>query len=672
MPAPALKIPVQVDLESLKKQMDSGANHVGQAAKAMGQQFQKLNGTIVAAGGSAAAAYATGFAGAALRIAGSLGLVIGVVKLIGSVIDTTREQLEKMVAVADKSKSATVTPRFFQAFTAEADKLQVKTEDLESALTSAFNATKDQAPIDTDAWSVGEEKITAVEKALRVYNETLAKSAGQTLNGLVLFRDADTQEKKIQAVLQAMVQLEQIGQRTAALDIGEKMFGAQFVDRIRQGRTSAAEMLDTIQKSSEASSGVFSNDTIRRAKEIDDQLKRAHQTLDKNLKPTWDSLADKMLTIKSLWGDVVELVAKAAALSQKVGILPTAADSALNQKLAELQKLEADFAQSSRFSGTVVADRRNAALLQRITALKEEIRSLQEDARDDAISAAAKAGPSKGIGDVPKPPPKPEEDKERLDSFERAILLAEKNTSVTEAETAAIDLNAGARARAKLVAELQAAAIKANTEAGEEDTKVTAEQAEAINRVADAAERAAQRLNDARSPLRNFAREAADMNTQLQNAAVSGLRGFEDALIDIGKGTTTVADAFKKMAASILEDLARIAIRQSITGPLSTLFSSGFAPTPLAWGGPTAAGSPYLVGERGPELFVPKTAGDIIPNNIVKNGMGATHISLATTIDARGSDIGEGRLRQLLAEHEVRIKSDIVPIVRQAQSRRTL
>ena len=34
-----------------------------------------------------------------------------------------------------------------------------------------------------------------------------------------------------------------------------------------------------------------------------------------------------------------------------------------------------------------------------------------------------------------------------------------------------------------------------------------------------------------------------------------------------------------------------------------------------ALGGPVDAGSPFLVGERGPELFVPNVSGMIVPNN---------------------------------------------------------
>ena len=37
-------------------------------------------------------------------------------------------------------------------------------------------------------------------------------------------------------------------------------------------------------------------------------------------------------------------------------------------------------------------------------------------------------------------------------------------------------------------------------------------------------------------------------------------------------------------------------------------------------GGPVAAGTPYMVGEQGMELFVPGAAGSIIPNNMLGGG----------------------------------------------------
>ena len=42
----------------------------------------------------------------------------------------------------------------------------------------------------------------------------------------------------------------------------------------------------------------------------------------------------------------------------------------------------------------------------------------------------------------------------------------------------------------------------------------------------------------------------------------------------------------------------------------------------MASGGPVSAGSPYIVGERGSELFVPMTGGSIIPH--AADGVGPT------------------------------------------------
>jgi hypothetical protein len=49
-------------------------------------------------------------------------------------------------------------------------------------------------------------------------------------------------------------------------------------------------------------------------------------------------------------------------------------------------------------------------------------------------------------------------------------------------------------------------------------------------------------------------------------------------------------------------------------------------------GGPVGANSPYIVGEVGPELFIPSSAGTIVPND--KLGGGVTNIQI-TAMDAK-------------------------------------
>ena len=58
-----------------------------------------------------------------------------------------------------------------------------------------------------------------------------------------------------------------------------------------------------------------------------------------------------------------------------------------------------------------------------------------------------------------------------------------------------------------------------------------------------------------------------------------------------------------------------------------------------ALGGAVGAGRPYMVGERGPELFVPGAQGNIVPNN----AMGASNI--VVNVDASGSSV-EGEAEQ--------------------------
>ena len=52
--------------------------------------------------------------------------------------------------------------------------------------------------------------------------------------------------------------------------------------------------------------------------------------------------------------------------------------------------------------------------------------------------------------------------------------------------------------------------------------------------------------------------------------------------------------------------------------------------TGAAEGGPISANKPYVVGERGPELFVPRTSGNIVPNGSMGGSTNVTYHINAT------------------------------------------
>ena len=58
-----------------------------------------------------------------------------------------------------------------------------------------------------------------------------------------------------------------------------------------------------------------------------------------------------------------------------------------------------------------------------------------------------------------------------------------------------------------------------------------------------------------------------------------------------------------------------------------------------AVGGPVSAGTTYLVGERGPELFTPNSGGTITPNNQMHGAGGGITVNSYVTVNS--GDSGE-------------------------------
>jgi phage-related minor tail protein len=54
-----------------------------------------------------------------------------------------------------------------------------------------------------------------------------------------------------------------------------------------------------------------------------------------------------------------------------------------------------------------------------------------------------------------------------------------------------------------------------------------------------------------------------------------------------------------------------------------------------AKGGPVSSGQTYMVGERGPELFVPGRSGTIVAND----KMGGGNTNVVVNVDAKGSSV---------------------------------
>jgi len=120
------------------------------------------------------------------------------------------------------------------------------------------------------------------------------------------------------------------------------------------------------------------------------------------------------------------------------------------------------------------------------------------------------------------------------------------------------------------------------------------------------------------------------LDSLITNFTRGAMNTFTQAFTDAVTGAKSFADAVKDMARSVINSLIKMLVQYYITKPLFDAITGfiggvgggGSAPAGRAVGGPVSAGRPYIVGENGPELFVPSGGGQVVPNG--RMGGGAT------------------------------------------------
>jgi tape measure domain-containing protein len=135
-----------------------------------------------------------------------------------------------------------------------------------------------------------------------------------------------------------------------------------------------------------------------------------------------------------------------------------------------------------------------------------------------------------------------------------------------------------------------------------------------IKRVHEEYERATE-LNEI-IPITSFKKSMDTMSEHAKQAAKNMQDAFADFLFD------PFSEGLKGMLRGFLDVIRRI-MAESIAANIfdsASKSGSGFASfinaiTGKAGGGPITAGTPYMVGERGPEIVVPGRSGTVIPNN---------------------------------------------------------
>ncbi|TGX54764.1 tail tape measure protein [Sphingomonas gei] len=158
-----------------------------------------------------------------------------------------------------------------------------------------------------------------------------------------------------------------------------------------------------------------------------------------------------------------------------------------------------------------------------------------------------------------------------------------------------------------------------------------------------------------RADTRGFARDVAEMRGQIEGPLEAGAdragRAIEAALLRAVRTGKFGFEDLRKMALSVMDAIAEAALRQGLAalggggsnggGLLGAIIGALGGSPARATGGPVSPGRPYWVGERGPELFVPASAGAVA----APVAGAAREVRVAITINA-----GAGEAPRALAQ----------------------
>jgi hypothetical protein len=152
--------------------------------------------------------------------------------------------------------------------------------------------------------------------------------------------------------------------------------------------------------------------------------------------------------------------------------------------------------------------------------------------------------------------------------FTRATDEAQKRIAELNAETATINENSEARERAKLVTDLEAAAKRANTQAGFQNAQVTDAQRQKIDELADSMEDAARGSREAKELMQ----------------AIGSVKG---AFADAFGGAIIEGKKLNEVVQSLVKSLAQMALRAALIGPSGAggIFGAILKPFGFADGG---------------------------------------------------------------------------------------
>lgn len=182
--------------------------------------------------------------------------------------------------------------------------------------------------------------------------------------------------------------------------------------------------------------------------------------------------------------------------------------------------------------------------------------------------------------------------------------------------------------------------------------------------------------------LKRVREQFTNVGQAVSDTWVNAFQSMEDAFVNFVK--TGKLD-FKSLADSIIADMARITFRQMVSGffggggggfNILSMFGlgggGGSVPLPpivtRAVGGSVSSGSPYLVGENGPELFMPNRSGSIVPDTSMSGNGGGVNVYQTINVSTGVQQTVRAEIQSLLPQISNAAKAAVIDAKRRGGS----
>lgn len=603
--------------------------------------------TGASAAARAQAAFAFGVvrneAAQTMRVLASSPLVVGSVVglaaavagygFVTSAIEQANAQIERFIALGNNASRAGVGVEFWQRFLEGAKSAKLEVAEVEAMLKNAGKAVTPRF-----------EEEDPIKKRLSDLFDSgyLGNYEGE---GIAQYRSAGNNEERIRAALQAMRELTSLGDRLAAIDLGEKLFGSETAELLRSGRLDIEAIAAALDRQRD---DLVKQSEVEQAQQFRERLDAAYKTIN-----------DFFLVSVALEGS------GRALLDTWLGIVEgiAAGTKNLGTFYNKLQDIQAEGAKG--FFGKLLGEKAGivagilangyigtAAEIAAGTAgvVQEGVQDKTRGARtiyDKPAGPDLPAPPAGTIANPPMPPRRPLDmvlnpekygvgvkptgggAKESFDAVETFINGLEKSVAALKAETEAFSKSNAEKAAAINLAKLRETAEQQGLTLTEAQIAKTKAASEATANYKDKLQDLEQQERQTADAARHFGNTLSDA---LGDAILEG-KGLQNILLDLSKmmvrGGLQALMTGQGPLAGLLGTAPAASQGGNAVGGLAGMFASVFR----ANGGPVRAGQAVTVGEIGQEIFVPDSNGRVMP--ISRGGLGGMGGPAFQIIDQR-------------------------------------